>query len=221
MVRATARVGVHVISIAHFRSFLADGSGLDDTSRSRPLPQGIEALAEMERLAIVFDISHLGLAGVDHVLELATRPLLAAHSACLPITDIHRNLGDEQIKGIARLGGVVGVSAASLTSSTFSDRPQTGWSTTSPSSPQWGSTTSHSGRTLSRTTSNSSTAVGDLCPASTARWLPPRSPDRRTYPSSPRRCSVADSPRTTSARSRHQRAAGPRVTSWILRSSEH
>ena len=66
----------------------------------------------MEQLGIVFDISHLGLGGVEHVLELATRPFLATHSACLGITDIHRNLGDEQIKRIAELGGVIGVAAA-------------------------------------------------------------------------------------------------------------
>ena len=107
------RVGVRVVSMAHLgRTFLADGSGLDASSRSRLTPQGIEVFQRMEQLGIVFDISHLGIGGVDNVLELATRPFLATHSACLGITDIHRNLGDEQIKGIAALGGVIGVAAA-------------------------------------------------------------------------------------------------------------
>lgn len=107
------RVGVRVVSMAHFgRTFLADGSGLDDTSRSRLTPEGIEVFRSMEQLGVVFDISHLGLGGVEHVLEIATRPFLATHSACLGITDIHRNLGDEQIKAIAGLGGVIGVAAA-------------------------------------------------------------------------------------------------------------
>lgn len=107
------RVGVRVVSLAHLgRTFLADGSGCDSTSRSRLTPQGIEVFQRMEQLGIVFDISHLGIEGVDNVLELATRPFLATHSACLGITDIHRNLGDEQIKGLAGLGGVIGVAAA-------------------------------------------------------------------------------------------------------------
>jgi membrane dipeptidase len=107
------RVGVRVASIAHLgRTFLADGSGCDSTSRSRLTPQGIEVFQRMEQLGMVFDISHLGIGGVDSVLELATRPFLATHSACLGITDIHRNLGDDQIKGIAALGGVIGVAAA-------------------------------------------------------------------------------------------------------------
>ncbi|TYB57436.1 membrane dipeptidase [Nonomuraea sp. PA05] len=113
LVRTMARVGVRVISIAHFgRTFLADGSGLDSTSRGRLTPEGITALREMEELGIVFDISHLGIAGVEDVLSLATRPFLATHSACLGIADSHRNLGDEQLKAIAGLGGVIGVAAA-------------------------------------------------------------------------------------------------------------
>jgi membrane dipeptidase len=113
LIRTMFRAGVRVVSMAHWgRTFLADGSGLDDTSRSRLTPQGIQTFQEMEQLGIVFDISHLGLGGVEDVLQLATRPLLATHSACLGITDIHRNLGDGQIRRIAELGGVVGVAAA-------------------------------------------------------------------------------------------------------------
>jgi membrane dipeptidase len=113
IIRTMHRVGVRVVSLAHLgRTFLADGSGLDESSRSRLTPQGVEVFQEMERLGVVFDISHLGLGGVENVLELATRPFLATHSACLGITDIHRNLGDEQLKRIAELGGVVGVAAA-------------------------------------------------------------------------------------------------------------
>lgn len=113
LIRTMHRVGVRVVSMAHFgRTFLADGSGLDATSRSRLTPEGIETFRLMEELGIVFDISHLGLAGVENVLELATKPFLATHSACLGIADSHRNLGDEQIGRIAALGGVVGVAAA-------------------------------------------------------------------------------------------------------------
>lgn len=113
LIRTLDRVGVRVVSLAHFgRTFLADGSGLDDTSRGGLTPEGVEVFTEMERLGIVFDISHLGLAGVEDVLDRATRPLLATHSACLALTDVHRNLGDDQIKRIAELGGVVGVAAA-------------------------------------------------------------------------------------------------------------
>jgi len=113
LLQTMARVGVRVVSLAHFgRTFLADGSAVDDTARGGLTPQGIEVFQQMEELGVVFDISHLGLAGVDQVLELATRPFLATHSACLRLTHIHRNLADEQIRRIAGLGGVVCVAAA-------------------------------------------------------------------------------------------------------------
>src|SRR3954454_22986044 len=90
LIRTMHRVGVRVISMAHWgRTFLADGSGFDDTSRSRLTPQGIEAFEEMESLGIVFDISHLGIGGVQALFTRATRPFLAPPSSCLGITDIH------------------------------------------------------------------------------------------------------------------------------------
>jgi membrane dipeptidase len=113
LIRTMARVGVRVVSLAHLgRTFLADGSGLDDSARGGLTPQGIEVLAEMERLGIVFDVSHLGKAGVEDVLTRATRPMLATHSACAVITDVHRNLADPELARIAELGGVVCVAAA-------------------------------------------------------------------------------------------------------------
>ncbi|HLX78681.1 MAG TPA: membrane dipeptidase [Acidimicrobiales bacterium] len=113
LIRSMDRVGVRIVSIAHLgRTFLADGSGLDDSSASRLTPEGLSVFKEMERRGIVFDVSHLGLGGVEDVIELATRPFLATHSACNTITESHRNLGDDHIKRIASLGGVISVAAA-------------------------------------------------------------------------------------------------------------
>ncbi|MEV6757543.1 membrane dipeptidase [Streptomyces sp. NPDC051214] len=105
--RTLHRLGVRMVSIAHWgRSALGDGSGEDSTG-SRLTHAGAEALHELQRLGIVFDISHLGAAGVAHVLELSTRPLIASHSAVRALCDHHRNLTDEQIRGVAATGGVV------------------------------------------------------------------------------------------------------------------
>ncbi|MFD9858000.1 membrane dipeptidase [Streptomyces alboflavus] len=45
--------------------------------------------------------------GVEDVRAHARRPLLAPHSACCAVTDVHRNLTDGQLKGVAALGGAV------------------------------------------------------------------------------------------------------------------
>ncbi|MBG0818210.1 membrane dipeptidase [Planomonospora sp. ID82291] len=101
------RLGVRVASIAHWgRTPLADGSG-EDATGSRLTAAGVAAVREMERLGMVFDVSHLGASGVEHVLELASRPVMATHSAARALRDHHRNLTDEQIRGVAATGGVV------------------------------------------------------------------------------------------------------------------
>src|SRR5262245_1064995 len=107
LLRTLFRLGVRVASLAHFgRNALADGSGEDGTG-GRLTRAGVEALAEMERIGMLFDVSHLGAAGVEHVLELATRPVIATHSSARALRDHHRNLTDAQLKGIATGGGVI------------------------------------------------------------------------------------------------------------------
>lgn len=103
------RLGLRMASFSWFgRTLLADGSAEEQTG-GRLTRAGVAALSEMERLGIVMDVTHLSIAGVDHVLELARRPVIASHSGARMIFDHHRNLYDEQIKGIAATGGVVGL----------------------------------------------------------------------------------------------------------------
>lgn len=101
------RLGVRVVSLTHFRrNALADGSA-EDAAGSRLTRAGVAAVAELQRLGVLLDISHLGAAGVDHVLELARRPIIATHSSVRMLRDHHRNLSDEHLKGVASTGGVV------------------------------------------------------------------------------------------------------------------
>ncbi|AYY12194.1 membrane dipeptidase [Actinobacteria bacterium YIM 96077] len=101
------RLGVRMASLAHFgRTPLADGSG-EDATGSRLTRAGVAAVELMEQLGMMFDVSHLGASGVEHVLELASRPLIATHSSARKLRDHHRNLTDEQLRGIAATGGVV------------------------------------------------------------------------------------------------------------------
>lgn len=103
------RLGVRMASFTHFgRTALADGSA-EDAARSRLTGAGVEAVAACEELGIMLDVSHLSAAGTDHMVELATRPLVASHSSAHALRAHHRNLTDERIRGIAALGGVVGI----------------------------------------------------------------------------------------------------------------
>lgn len=109
LLRTFHHLGVRMVSFTHFgRTALADGTAEDGTG-GRLTRLGVAVLREMERLGIVMDVSHLGIAGVDHVLELASRPVIASHSNSRAVFDFHRNISDRQLQAIAATGGVIGV----------------------------------------------------------------------------------------------------------------
>ncbi|GAA2799781.1 hypothetical protein GCM10010522_16920 [Kribbella solani] len=103
------RLGVRVASFTHFgRTMLADGSAEDDAG-GRLTRAGVDAVAACEEIGIMLDVSHLGASSTDHLLELATRPVIASHSSAFAVRAHHRNLTDERIRGLADGGGVVGI----------------------------------------------------------------------------------------------------------------
>lgn len=106
---ALHRAGIRIASLTHFgRTMFADGSALDGVGA--PLtPLGVEAVGLMEELGILLDISHLGAAGTDHVLEITRRPVIATHSSAYALRVHHRNLTDARLRGVAAAGGVVNV----------------------------------------------------------------------------------------------------------------
>ena len=105
------RLGVRMASLTwNRRTMLADGIAESGTG-GRLSSLGVEAVAEMERLAMVVDISHLSAAGVDHLAEIATKPFVASHSSCRTLCEHPRNLTDAQIRLVAGSGGFVAVNA--------------------------------------------------------------------------------------------------------------
>jgi membrane dipeptidase len=63
----------------------------------------------MQRLGVLVDVSHLAPAGIRDVLALAERPVVASHANAAALAPHPRNLTDEQIRGVAETGGVVGL----------------------------------------------------------------------------------------------------------------
>ena len=75
--------------------------------------KGFEFLAEMERLHIIADVSHLSDKGFWDIAEHSTRPFAASHSNCRALAPHCRNLTDEMIRAMAERGGLVGLNYCS------------------------------------------------------------------------------------------------------------
>lgn len=68
---------------------------------------GAQVLAEMNRLGIIIDISHLSKKSMLDVLRLSQTPVIASHAGCRALCDVSRNLDDEQLLALKANGGVI------------------------------------------------------------------------------------------------------------------
>ncbi len=71
--------------------------------------KGREFVAEMERLGMIPDVSHLSDAGFYDVLETAEKPFVASHSNARSVCPCVRNLTDDMIRRLAERGGCMGL----------------------------------------------------------------------------------------------------------------
>lgn len=101
--------GVRYITLAHSHSNrIADGSYSLDRPHGGLSPFGEQVVAEMNRLGIMVDVSHLSDEAVRDVLRVAKAPVIASHSGLRRFTPgFERNLDDDLARAIARTGGVV------------------------------------------------------------------------------------------------------------------
>lgn len=70
---------------------------------------GREVVAEMNRLGMMIDVSHLSDQGFYDVASLSAKPFVASHSNARAVWGHSRNLTDEMIKLLANKGGVIGL----------------------------------------------------------------------------------------------------------------
>ncbi|MSO96606.1 MAG: membrane dipeptidase [Rhodospirillaceae bacterium] len=72
---------------------------------------GKQAIAEMNRLGIIVDISQITKQAALQAVELSNAPVVASHVGVKAKVDTSRNLSDEEMKAIAAKGGVVHIVA--------------------------------------------------------------------------------------------------------------
>ncbi len=70
---------------------------------------GFAAIERINALGGVVDVSQLSRDAVLQVLSVSAAPVIASHSNARQLTDVSRNLSDEEIDGIGEIGGVIHV----------------------------------------------------------------------------------------------------------------
>jgi membrane dipeptidase len=107
--------GGRYMSLAHSGHNQLSDSHTGEATRDAPnngiSALGRDVLAEMNRLGIMIDLSHLSRAAVMQVLTLSKAPVIASHSSVRALVDHNRNLDDEQLLALRRNGGVVQIVA--------------------------------------------------------------------------------------------------------------
>lgn len=106
-------------------------SAADETTKRDSLPHkglndlGIKIVERMNELGMLIDVSHNGEQTFWDVIKYTKKPIIASHSSVYTLCPHRRNLKDDQIKAIAKNGGVIHVNFyAGFLDSTYDRKSQ-------------------------------------------------------------------------------------------------
>ena len=107
-VEALFDAGLRMAGFAHFfdNEFAGSMHGMDKGGLT---DVGRQVFDDFERRGVIVDIAHTSPAAVSEILERATRPVVSSHGGVQATCESNRNLSDEQIRGVAKTGGVIGI----------------------------------------------------------------------------------------------------------------
>lgn len=114
-------LGARYMTLAHMgHNDIADSANPEPELGDKPAEHhglsefGRRVVAEMNRLGMMVDVSHISKEAMMQATRLSRAPVIASHSATRALADLPRNLDDEQLRAIRDNGGVVQVVAYSL-----------------------------------------------------------------------------------------------------------
>jgi membrane dipeptidase len=107
--------GIRYITLTHGLSNHISDSSYDSNRQWNGLSDfGAEVVAEMNRVGIMVDISHVSDDAFWEVMEITNAPAIASHSSARHFTPgFERNMSDEMIIALAKNGGVIQINFGS------------------------------------------------------------------------------------------------------------
>ncbi|GIW83037.1 MAG: membrane dipeptidase [Gemmatales bacterium] len=107
VLRLYYRLGVRYMTLTHSRT-LDWADSATDQPRSHGLSKfGEQVVAEMNRLGMIVDISHVSAETMKDALRVSKAPVIASHSSAFAIADHPRNVPDDVLKMLPKNGGVI------------------------------------------------------------------------------------------------------------------
>ena len=100
--------GFRMAGLTHFFDNELAGS-MHGLKKSGLTPFGRNIVRKMEAKGMIVDIAHLSHTGVAEVLAMATRPVVSSHGGVQATCKVNRNLTDDEVRGVAKTGGVIGI----------------------------------------------------------------------------------------------------------------
>ena len=100
--------GFRMAGLAHFFDNEVAGS-MHGVKKGGLTPLGVQTVQRMEQLGMIVDIAHSSHRTVAEVLAMAKRPVVSSHGGVQATCKVNRNLTDEEIRGVAKTGGVIGI----------------------------------------------------------------------------------------------------------------
>ena len=103
------RLGVRYMTLTHTKNDeLGDSSG-DKPEWKGLSPLGRQAVARMNQLGMMVDISHVSDDTFYAALAASKAPLISSHSSCRALCNAPRNMTDDMIRALAKNGGVMDI----------------------------------------------------------------------------------------------------------------
>lgn len=106
--------GIRYFGLSHYSSneaaYCAKGVGSSTTSGLTPFGRVVIETCEEHRVLI--DLAHINKPGFMEACAMLSTPPIVSHTGIMGTYKIWRNVDDEQLEAVARLGGVVGVMAS-------------------------------------------------------------------------------------------------------------
>jgi membrane dipeptidase len=100
--------GFRMAGFTHFFDNELGGS-MHGLKKGGLTPFGRDVLRRMEAKGMIVDIAHLSHAGVAEVLAMAKRPVVSSHGGVQATCKVNRNLTDDEVRGVAKTGGIIGI----------------------------------------------------------------------------------------------------------------